>query len=176
MEIVADVVIPHPRPLVFAAYRDRLPDLVPHLPNIRAVKVISRADRGAEVDLVNEWKGGGDIPAAARSLLSESMLTWTDHATWFEEGHRVTWRTDVHAFRGAVTSAGENRFIEIPEGTRFELRGTFTCDAAKIPGVPRLFARSVGGTVEKVMVSSIAKNTHEMARAVAKLIAAGPDA
>ena len=130
MEIVADAVIPYRRALVFATYRDRLPDLVRYLPNIREITVRSRTERGDEIDLINEWKGGGDIPAVARSFLSESMLTWTDHATWFERDHRVTWRTDIHAFPAAVKSTGENHFIEIPEGTRFELRGTFTCDVA----------------------------------------------
>lgn len=171
MEIVADTVLPFPRPLVFATYRDELPGLVPYLPNIREITVRSRTDRGAEVDLVNEWKGGGDIPAVARSVLSESMLSWTDHATWFEPDYRVEWRTDVHAFPGAVKSSGTNRFIEVPEGTRFSLRGTFTCDASKVPGVPRLLAKTVGGTIEKVMVSQIAKNTIEIARGVAKLLA-----
>jgi hypothetical protein len=171
MEIVADTVLPFPRPLVFATYRDRLPDLVRYLPNIREIKVRSRADRGPEVDLVNDWKGGGDIPAVARSVLSESMLSWTDHATWFEADFRVDWRTDVHAFPGAVKSAGTNRFVEVPEGTRFSLRGTFTCDASKVPGVPRLLAKAASGTIEKMMVSQIAKNTIEIARGVAKMLA-----
>lgn len=171
MEIVADAVIPYPRPLVFATYRDNLPELVRYLPNIREIKVVSRVDRGAEVDLVNEWKGGGDIPSVARSVLRESMLTWTDHATWFEADHRVAWRTDVHAFPGAVKSEGENRFVEVPEGTRLSIRGAFTCDAARIPGVPRLLAGTVGGTIEKVMVAQIAKNAVEIARGVAQMIA-----
>lgn len=171
MEIVADAVIPYARPLVFATYRDSLPDLVRYLPNIREIKVLARTDRGEEVDLVNEWKGGGDIPAVARSILSESMLTWTDHATWFATDFRVEWRTDVHAFPGAVKSAGTNRYIEIPEGTRLSIRGTFTCDASKVPAVPRLLAKSVGGTIEKVMVAQIAKNTIEIARGVTRQLA-----
>lgn len=170
MEIVADAVIPYSRPLVFATYRDNLPELVRYLPNIREIKVLARNDRGSEIDLVNEWKGGGDIPAVARSVLHESMLMWTDHATWFEHDFRVEWRTDVHAFPGAVKSEGTNRFVEVPEGTRLSIRGSFTCDASKVPGVPRLLAKTVGGTIEKVMVGQIAKNAIEIARGVAKMI------
>lgn len=171
MEIVADAVLAFPRPRVFATYRDRLVDLVPHLPNIRSITVTKRVDRGSEVDLVNEWVGGGDIPAVARSVLSESMLRWTDHATWFEGDFHVEWRTDIHAFPGAVKSEGKNRFFETPDGTRLEVRGHFTIDGAKIPGVPKIFAKSVASTVEKVMVSQIAKNTAETARGLAKLLA-----
>ena len=170
MELVADAVIPYPRPQVFATYRDCLAELAPYLPNIRAIKVVSRTERGDETDLVNEWTGGGDIPAVARSVLSETMLTWTDYATRFESDFRVEWRTDIHAFPGAVKSAGKNRYVVVPEGTRLEIRGHFTIDAAKVPGVPRLLAKSVGATIEKVMVAQIAKNTIETARGLAKLM------
>jgi hypothetical protein len=171
MLIVADAVLPYPRPRVFAAYRDRLTELLEYLPNIRAIQVVSRTDRGAEVDFVNEWTGGGDIPAVARSVVSESMLRWTDHATWHEADYRTVWRTDIHAFPGAVKSAGETRYVETAEGTRLELRGDFTIDAAKVPGVPRLLAKSIGGAVETFMVAQIRRNTVEIARGVSKMLA-----
>lgn len=176
MLIAVDAVIPHPRPRVFATYRDRLTDLLEFLPNIRAITILSRVDRGDEVDIVNDWVAGGDIPAAARSILSESMLRWTDHVTWFERDYRVAWRTDIHAFPGAVKTAGQNRFVEVPEGTRFEMRGDFTVDATKVPGVPRLLAKSAGAAVEKVMVAQISRNTVELARGVGRLIEKQPAA
>lgn len=171
MEIVADAVVPYPLPRVFATYRDGLAELVEHLPNIREIKVLSRTERGDEVDLVNEWKGGGDVPAVARSVLNESMLTWTDHATWFERDYRVAWRTDVHAFRRAVKSEGMNRFVAVPEGTQIQVRGEFKCDASKVSGVPRLLAGTVSSAIEKFMVAQIAKNAREIARGVAKVMA-----
>jgi len=171
MEIVADAVVPYPRPRVFATYRDSLVELVPHLPNIRSIEVKKRVDRGGEVEFVNEWKGGGDIPAVARSVLSESMLSWTDYATWFESDFHVDWRTDIHAFPGAVKSEGKNRYIEVPEGTRLEVRGHFAIDATKVPGVPRMFAKTVGATVEKFMVTQIQRNTIETVRGLTKLLA-----
>ncbi|MBK8257490.1 MAG: hypothetical protein IPK82_33080 [Polyangiaceae bacterium] len=170
MDIVADALIPFARPVVFATYRDHLPDLVRYLPNIRDIRVVSRVDRENEVELVNEWKGGGDIPAVARSVLSESMLTWTDYATWFLGEYRVAWRTDVHAFRGAVKSSGQNRYVEVPQGTRLEIRGTFTCDASKVKGVPSLLAKTVGQTIEKMLVTQIAKNAVEIARGVEQML------
>ena len=60
--------------------------------------------------------------------------------------------------------------LDQPEGTRLEIRGHFSIDAAKVPGVPRLLAKSVGGTIEKVMVGQIVKNTIETARGLAKLM------
>ncbi len=174
MLLVADALIPHPRPRVFATYRDHLADLVDYLPNIRKIEVRSRTDRDGEVDLINEWTGGGDIPSVARSVMNESMVRWTDHATWFEKDFRVAWRTEIHAFPGAIRTSGTNRFVELPEGTRLEVRGDFVCDATKVPGVPRLLAGTVGGTIEKFMVAQIAKNAVEIARGVAKMIERSP--
>lgn len=171
MLLVADALLPHPRPRVFATYRDHLADLTSFLPNIRKIEILSRTERDGEVDLVNEWTGGGEIPAFARSVLTESMLRWTDHATWILRDFRVVWRTEIHAFPGAVRTSGTNRFVETADGTRLEVRGDFTCDASKIPGVPRLFAKSIGATVEKVLVAQIVKNAHEIARGVAQLVA-----
>src|SRR4051812_10592160 len=150
MDIKTDVTLPYPRELVFATYRDRLEELLPYLPNIRALSVAKREDReGGDVYLVNRWTGGGDIPSGARSVIKESMLAWTDHATWRPKDFVCSWRTDVHAFPGALASSGTNTFVEVSEnGTRIEFRGALTCDASKVPGVPRLLARSINGTIE----------------------------
>jgi hypothetical protein len=174
MEIKADVVLSFPRARVFAAYRDRLADLTEFLPNIRKIEVTSRTDRPGEVDLVNAWEGGGDIPAAVRSILGGSMLTWTDYATWREASFTVDWRTEVHAFPGAIACAGVNRFVEVSGGTRLEIRGDLTCDAAKIPAVPRLLSKSIGGVIEKFLVQRIAPNLVEVAGGVRQLLEREP--
>ncbi len=170
MEIKTDVALLFPRARIFKTYRDRLEDLAPHLPNIRTIKVASREERPGEVVLVNEWAGGGDIPAVARAVLSESMLSWTDHATWKEGSFTVEWRTVVHAFPGALQSSGLNRFVETPTGAIIEFRGELVCDASRVPGVPRLMARTLNGTLEKLFVSKIAENLVAVGRGVGKLL------
>jgi hypothetical protein len=171
MDLRADVLLPFPRDVVFAAYRDRLPDVAEYLPNIKSIAVRDRRERGADVELVNEWVGGGDIPKVAQSILSESMLRWTDYATWIAASHEVDWRTEVHAFPGAVTCAGRNRFLVDGDGTRLEIRGALACDAAKVPGVPRLLAKTVSAAVEKMLVGKIAENLVKVGRSVGKLLA-----
>lgn len=172
MEIKAEVTLPFPRERVFIAYRDRLAELTEFLPNIRDIRVKDRKDRDAGlVELVNEWSGGGDIPAVARSFISESMLRWTDYATWDPAAFTCAWRTDVHAFPGAIKSSGTNFYKDSGGGTRLEIRGDLTCDATKIPGVPRLLAKTVAQAVEKVLVSSIQTNLVEIGKGVGKLLA-----
>ena len=170
MRIHADVELPFDRALVFETYRDRLADLVPYLPNIQAIRVVSREDREAQTDFVNEWVGGGDIPKVVRGVLKESMLRWTDYATWHATDFTVIWRTDVHAFPGAVASAGKNAYVPLAAGTRLEIRGELTIDAGKVPGVPRLLQRTVAETAEKIIVGSVQTNLVEIAKGVRQLL------
>src|SRR5262249_7918930 len=98
-------------------------------------------------------------------------LKWTDHARWILASHEVEWRTDVHAFPGAVKSSGRNRFVDVAEGARLEIRGELTVDAAKVPGVPKFLAKTVGQAVEKLFVGQISVNSVAVAKAVGKLLA-----
>lgn len=154
----ADADIPFPKELVYLTYRDKLPDLVPFLPNIRGIEVKSRRDEPGLVHLVNVWHGGGDIPAAARAFLSESMMSWTDIATWRDADCSVEWKTETHAFTEAVRCGGTNRFVETgPSSVRFEIRGEIAIDPKKIP-VPRLISGRVAAAVEDFLLKKITPN------------------
>ena len=158
MQLSADSTLPFARELVFRTYRDHLVDLVEFLPNIRRIEVKSRKEAGSRHEIVNEWHGGGEIPAAARVVLSESMLSWTDHATWDEEAWTCDWKIETRSFTEAVDCHGQNRFVEIDGGTRLEIRGTLEIDARKIKGVPKLLSKSVSKTVEDFLVKKIRPN------------------
>ena len=158
MQITADARIPFPRPLVFATYRDKLPELVPYLPNVRGITVKSRDDRGDVVDLVNVWSGGGEIPAAARAFISEAMLTWDDLATWDSAAFECSWRIRTHAFTDAVRCTGTNVFKVDGDATILQIRGELSIDGGRIAGVPRLLSGTVSRTVEDVLTKKIAPN------------------
>ncbi len=158
MKLTADCSLPYPLERVFLAYRDHLVDLVEFLPNIRRIDEKSRAQEGALTSIVNEWHGGGDIPSAARMVLTESMLSWTDYASWREDEKTCAWRIETHSFTEAVSCEGKNRFVETPEGTRLEIRGEIAIDATRIRGVPRLLSSSVSKTVEDFLVKKITPN------------------
>jgi hypothetical protein len=171
MDIRADARIPFPRDVVFTAYRDELANLLPYLPNVRSIEIKSRKETGAVLEFVNEWRGGGDIPAALRAVLSESVLAWTDYATWHADAMRCDWRTATHAFTDAVTCKGSNVFAEDGDGaTLLEIRGSLEIDAKKIRGVPALFAGKVGRMAEEFLVAKIQSNLIETAKGLAKYL------
>lgn len=174
MDLSADAKIPFPRSLVFETYRDRMPELVDYLPNIRRIEVTSRKEAPPIVELVNVWHGGGEIPVAARAFISEAMLSWTDHARWDGEAFTCAWRIETHVFTEAVTCKGLNRFFEDGGGTSLQIRGELSIDPGKLKGVPRLMAGSVSKMAEEILVGKIRPNLLEVSAGLGKYLARPP--
>lgn len=172
MKIEVTARISYPREQVFAAYRDHLPDLVPYLENVRSITVTSRTDEGDVTKLVNRWKGGGEIPSVVRKFLSEDLLEWDDLATWKPGEWRCEWQTIVPAFKDAVDARGHNEYHEVNGQTELRIFGELKVDAAKVKGVPRLLAGTVGPAVESFLVGRIRPNFVTVAQGVEKFLAA----
>jgi hypothetical protein len=171
MDLRADAIIPFPRERVFTVYRDDILKVVPYMTNVQSIEVRSRKDDGPVVEFVNEWRGGGELPAALRAFLSEAMLSWTDYARWNQAELTCDWRIQTHALTEAVRCVGQNRFVEdAPGKTRLEIRGTFEIDATKIRGVPGFMAKTIGRAAEDFMVSKIQSNLVETARSLTKYL------
>jgi len=170
MNLRADARIPFPRAVVFAAYRDHIADLLPYLPNVKTIEVKSRLEGGPIVQIVSVWHGGGDMPAAVRTVLGDS-LAWTDHATWNAEAMVCDWRSETHAFSEALKCAGRNAFVEDgPDRTLLEVRGAIEIDAKKIRGVPGFLAGKVGRTIEEFLGGKIQTNLVETAKGLAEYL------
>ncbi len=175
MKLEVSAEIPFARALVFEIYRDKLPDLVKYLPNIRGITQVSRTEEGSAIKLLNHWKGGGDIPGVVRKFLSEDLLEWDDHATWYGDKFTCDWRTVVPSFKDAVDSAGHNRYDEVgPNATRLTIAGDLKVDAGKIRGVPRFLGGTIGPVIEAFLVSTIKPNLISVAKGVGEYIRANP--
>jgi hypothetical protein len=162
-----------PREQVFKTYRDKLVELVPYLPNIRGIAVVTRADDGPKSKMLNRWKGGGDIPALVRKFLSEDLLEWDDHADWDESNFTCAWRTIVPAFKDAVDSSGINHFEDLGNGrTRLTISGDLKVDASKVKGVPRLLAGTVSPAIESFLIGAIKPNLAATSKGVEKFLQA----
>jgi hypothetical protein len=170
MRLDVSTEIPFPREQVFQVYRDKLPDLVPYLPNVRGINVVSRNEEGQVVKLLNRWKGGGDIPSAVRKFLSEDLLEWDDHAEWNQAEWTCAWKTIVPAFKDAVESSGKNRFEDAGGKTRLTIAGDLKVDAAKVKGVPRLLAGGISPVIEAFLVGAIKPNLIATAKGVEKYL------
>lgn len=171
MDLRAETTIPQPREVVYRVNRDKLVELVEFLPNVRKIEVQSREEKDGKIKLVNVWHGGGDIPAAVRSFLSDSMLSWTDYADWDESTYSCAWRSESHSFKNAVDSQGRNEFVEIDPGrSLIRILGRITVDGTKVPGVPRLLAGTVSKAIEQFLIKQIQNNLQEIGKGVDRFV------
>jgi hypothetical protein len=165
MEIHVDTSLPFPPATAFATYRDELVKLMSYLPNVRGIDVKSRSEQGSRVEIVNFWRGGGDVPGPVRAILGESMLAWTDYATWESDSLRCDWRTETQALGDAFSCHGTNTFApQGPNATRLEIRGILEIHPKKLRHVPAFLAGKIGGMLEEFLVARIESNCLETAK------------
>ena len=156
---------------MFATYRDETLALSRYLPDVRGVEIRSRKEEGSIVEVVSEWRGGGDIPTVARAILSESMLSWTDSTRWNADTFACDFRTETRALSEAFRCSGQTLFAEDGAGgTRMSVRGVLTIDASKIRGVPGFLAGRVGRAIEEAIGGSIQRNLVATAKALTALL------
>jgi len=142
------------------------------MPNVRAIDLKERSEQPHTLDMVLIWHGGGEIPAAARALLSEAMLSWTDYSHWDDRDYSTQWRIAPHAFTEAVDCQGKNHFIAAPEGTIITSRGHLRIDPQHIHGVPGFLAGMIARAVEDYLGQQIEPNFQQLATSVAAFLAA----
>jgi hypothetical protein len=169
VKLEADSRISFPRELVFRTYRDRLPELVPHLPNVKAITVQKREDapggQAGVTKLLNLWEAKGDIPKPAQTVIKPEMLAWLDHATWNQNDWTVEWRVETRMFTDAIKCSGKNRYVELDANSvRLEIRGDLSVDLKSVPGVPRLLAGTIAPIVEKFVIALLTPNLVSVAK------------
>ncbi|AFY87618.1 MULTISPECIES: hypothetical protein [Chroococcidiopsis] len=164
--ISADTRIPFPCHLVYATYRDKLNDLIPYMHNVRSVQIKSRREENGKVYTINEWHGGGEIPAAARAILSEDMLSWTEYNTWDESNLTLEWQIKTHAFTEAVHCGGKNQFIAEGDTTLIQSRGAMSIDPHQMKGVPWFLTGTIAHVVEDFLGKKIEPNLLQMSEGV----------
>ena len=162
---------------VFLAYRDRLPEVAAHVPNIKKVEVLERKEEGDVVKLLNRWHAKAEIPGPLKALISEDKLSWLDHAAWNSATRSCAWTLDITAFKDGVTCVGETRLVDDGPTTRMVINGNLTVDVPKLGlPVPRLLAGSLAKAVESFAVVLIKPNQEATGKAVERFLAGQPRA
>jgi hypothetical protein len=170
VEIRSESRIHHPLDKVFAAYRDRLTEVVAYIPDIREVIVLSREASDRVVTFHNEWVSDRDVPAYAKAILKPEYLRWDDYASWHEDGYYCEWRIKTRAFTEAVECSGRNTFVSDGKGTRVMLSGNLSIDVKEIPGVPKFLAGGIKPKVEKFIISLITPNLEQVNRSLQRFL------
>ncbi|ANV85945.1 hypothetical protein AWQ21_15595 (plasmid) [Picosynechococcus sp. PCC 7003] len=166
LKISVDFQIPFPRSLVYATYRDELVELGLSLPNVKSLELKSHQKINQQVYLEIEWHGGGNIPNAARKLLSKSLFDWTEYDVWNNQTFTVDWHIRTHAYQEAISLSGQNRFLDQGDRTLVKNRGLLQVDLSAIHGVPSFTRNQMVSWIEKLLAKRIEPNLIQMGRNV----------
>jgi hypothetical protein len=170
---IKDTIV-YDRDTVYETFRDKLLELQPYLPDIEEIIQESYERDGDDVHIVNIWKAADEeVPAIASKFIKPEMLQWTDRATWHDDAKACDWDMEVGFLQEAISCDGTTYYREKGDGTEVHITGDLRVDASKIPGVPRLLAKKVGGAVEKFVVKMITPNLTEVNRGMEKYLAQG---
>lgn len=163
MKIRSESVLDHPIDRVYRAYRDEMPAIASTIPDISAVRELSRADRAGGVDIHNEWISATRLPPGLSSIIKPEHLRWDDYAEWDDAQRTVRWRIATRVFTEQIVCGGTNRFVEQGDSaTRLILDGELRIDIRSVPGVPGFVARRLGPRLESFFVGLITPNLEKV--------------
>ena len=165
--------VAHGREKVFKTFRDDLQALIPHLPDVKDIKVKDRKDiDDTTVQVVNLWKAEAEeIPRIARPFIKPEMLEWTDTATWREDQWECEWVIKVGFLSDAVSCKGKTRYLaKGDDKTEVTITGNLDVDAREIPGVPRIGAGKIGDVIEGFVVRLITPNLTNINRGLERYL------
>lgn len=168
MKLEADARIAFPRELAYSTYRDRLPEMVPFLPDVKAIHVQSRSDdvdgQAGVSKLLNLWEASTEIPKVLQAVIKPEMLAWDDYATWNQDAWTCDWRIETKMFTENVKCWGHNTYEVDGEGTLLKIRGELDVSLKGVPGVPKFLASKIAPQVEKLIVTLLKPNLLSVAK------------
>ncbi len=78
---------------VFSTMRDKLPELIEYLPDVKSISCDEREELpGNKLKLVNRWMLENRIPKALSKFIKPEQLGYIDHAQWDNDGYFVDYR------------------------------------------------------------------------------------
>lgn len=174
MHFTAETPIAYPARVVVDTMMNRMHDLVPHLPNVESIDTqLIEPQPDGSVKTVRHWQGTArSVPAVMRPFVSRRSLGWMDHATWYPNELRCTWRTAPDG--GDLTScSGTNAFRPAGEGACvIVIEGDFVVHGERLPGLPAFMGRKIAPTIERIVLSFMRPNFTSSAEGLASLLRA----
>ena len=163
------IIVKHPREQVWTTIRDRLPEVVPLLDDIRGVSVQERQEGpGGSVRLVNVWHAQPILPAPLASAIDPDLLAWTDRAEWNAGDYVCHWRIEPHFFPDRTQCAGRTHYETAigGRGTRITFEGELAVDARALPHVPTALGATVSAGIESFVTTLVPKNFRKLTTAL----------
>ncbi len=160
----------YPREVVFTTIRDKLPELVPYLPNVKKIDVLEKKKTKDIVNLKNKWYADFEIPRAVQKVIKIEEIAWIDYARWSEKDYTCEWRIEPVFFKEYVDVKGVNYYYEDDGETIIKLTGEINIDVSKHPLVPRLLSGVINKEITGIVVNGIKPNLVSLIEGVRKFL------
>jgi len=150
------------RPLseVYSLVRDDLSKLVPYMPNVERIEVKKHQPKdGNLVEVINHWYGKAEVPSMMKKFISPELFSWKDHAIWNNEKHYVEYQLESFLANDLFDAKGKNTFTAVgSDKTELKISCQITLYPEKVPGVPRLLAKTVLPGIEAILEKVLGPN------------------
>lgn len=166
-------VVPAPVDALYVFVRDRLPELVPDLQDIRSIRVLERRKgRDNTVHLVNEWRAATRLPSSFGAIVRADDLGWLDRAAYGSTNGVCRWQIEPFFLREYIRCEGTTTYERAMagRGSRITFAGQFELDSAAVQRHVGLLHQPVTRLVESIVTTLIPKNFRRMIDAAARRI------
>jgi hypothetical protein len=163
MKIRSESVLNHPVDRVYRVYRNELTAIAATIPDIQAVRELSRIEREGGVTIHNEWVSAAKLPPGLSAVIRPEHLHWDDYAEWDDNAREIRWRIGMRVFTDQISCGGINRIVADGERrTKVVLDGDLRIDIRSVPGVPSFVASRLGPKLESFFVGLVTPNLEKV--------------
>jgi hypothetical protein len=158
-------VVRAPVDALYVFMRDRLPEVVPDLQDIRSVRVLERRKgRDGSVHLVNEWRAATRLPSSLGGILRADDLGWLDRAVYGNTNGVCRWQIEPFFLRDHIRCEGTTTYepAMAGRGARVTFQGRFELDSAAVQRHVGLLHQPVTRLVESIVTTLIPRNFRRM--------------
>jgi len=169
MQFVISDPIPLSEEEALTLMRDNMTTLVPFMPDTESIEELSREGEGDEVKVVKLWRASTEnVPKALRSFIKPELMSWRDHASWSTSERRGTWELEPMAGGQLFDCSGVTSIKAHPQGALLEITVNLDIYPERLPGVPKLLAKTIRGQVEKFIGQILSDNMRQLAQSVTR--------
>jgi hypothetical protein len=159
VELSSKTIIAAPLNVVYDLVKNDLAKIVPYLPNVERIEVLEKAQEGNKTNIVNKWFAKADMPSAVKRFVKPEIFSWKDTAVWDDEATEVKYSLESFLANDLFDAHGHNTFRAIGENeTEFTVNCSVKIYPEKVPGVPRLLARTVSPVIETLVEKLLGPN------------------
>lgn len=165
--------VKHPIEQIWAAMRDRLPEVAVYLDDLESIVTLERSHGpDGRLLLLNRWHARQRIPSILQGMLGTDVISWIDQAEWNDATFCCEWRITPSVLPDYIDCHGMTRYepAMAGRGTRVSFDGTFELRPGALSRIPATLEPAIVGLVENIVSTVIPRNLAKAINSAGQLI------